>query len=66
MIIQMTLYFFVEKNLTRKFITMSCQRCFETSNKIKTLLILSRDTLFLQQKLQLEIYFSIMFFKRNQ
>ena len=45
MIMQIILHYFAEKKLTIKFITMSCQRCFETSNKIKKLLILSRDTL---------------------
>ena len=43
----MTLYLFVEKKSTIKFITMSRQRCFETNNKIKKSLILSRDALLL-------------------
>ena len=44
---QITLYFFVEKKLIIKFITMFRQRYFKINNKIKKLLILSRDVLFL-------------------
>ena len=46
MMMQMTLYLSVEKKSTIKFITIFRQRCFKMSNKIKKLLILSRDILF--------------------
>ena len=46
MMMQITLYFFIEKKSIIKFITMCYQRCFEINNKIKKLLILSRDVLF--------------------
>ena len=48
---QITLYFFAKRKLRIKFITMFCQRCFEKNNKIKKLLLLSRDVLFFLTKI---------------
>ena len=66
MMIWTKLYFFVIKNLTIKFITISRQRCFETNNKIKESFILSRDTLIFRQKLQLRMYLLTISFKQDQ